>query len=403
MIDEFIQVVYEREAEEDRITKLAASMEQLPTSELKKIARYGLSMSLGDEGKSWIDKYKGTPMFDRAVELEQQSLQLEMQLIQQDQTRQQDRQQRELQWQAEDQLRVVQDQLCVQKRMLDLELASQQNMQAASEAAEMLGAVEAPAEAPVETAVPPPDVAGAPAQEAAVPIPPEAMKMAAARMRLAVSRCVAEEQECEKRAQVGRVLQKEAISFGAIGQAAKNVVAKNPKALLGAGLGAAAGGVGAGMSDDDGFSVSRALGGAALGAAGGAAAGKAVQLGGSAARIRAQALKNAKTVASGAGDVGKAQMGWGEAARRAWNADVAQQTKALKPLGVGQQQTQFLRFNTAKGRGSQSLVPAARERQVKATQEALRDHTAPPAAGIAVGNLADEEEIARAFAARGLG
>lgn len=241
MIDEFVQVAYERDTERDHIAKLAKSMESLPAYELKKIARFGLSMG-GDE-KGWLDKYKGTPMFDQAVALEQQSLQMEMQRVQSDQERQ-------LKWQADDQMRAAEDQLCIQKRMLDLELASQENVQtaidwelasqenvqAAGEAAAMMGGAAAPPEvsgppspeaAAAMGAGPPPEAGppmGGPPMEAGPPagMPPEAMKMAA--MRFA---------EASGRMLVRADMEKEALGFGA---AAKGIM----RAYKSRGVGAAA-------------------------------------------------------------------------------------------------------------------------------------------------------------------
>lgn len=171
MLDEFVQTVYEKSAKEERTAKLASAMEALPTDELKKIARFGM---LGDgEGEPWINKYKGSSIFDQAMQLEQQYLQLELQQNEADAQRQQS-------WGANDQLRGAQDSLCVQKRMMDLQLAAQQHQQGADAEVEM-----AAAEAEEAAAPPPPgppgegDGAAPPAAEGATPAegkPPAAEK-----------------------------------------------------------------------------------------------------------------------------------------------------------------------------------------------------------------------------------
>jgi colicin import membrane protein len=367
MIDEFVSTVYESKVREEQTAKLAAAMTSLPTSELKKIARYGLGMPMNEP---WIDKYKGTPLFEQAMQLEQQYLQLELQQNEADNLRQQS-------WNANDQLRAAQDALCVQKRMLDLQLATHEHQaNAEEEAAEQVQAEQAAMQAAAQP--PAPEPAAAPS--------PEVVKAAAARMRI-------------------RLMQKEALSMPsmkAVGSAAGNLLRRNQPAALGAGVGAAAGGIGAGASGEDGFSLRRALGGAALGAAGGAAAGKATQLGSSAARIRALANKNAKTV--GAGVDNKARMGWGEAARRAWNVDVKGTGRALKPLGVTQEHVRPLTFGGTQARTTHiTKAPATKERQIAETQVRNRNPEGTRAAGSALRELPNEDEIAKAFAARGLG
>lgn len=499
MLDEFIRVAYEADRNRDRSVKLAADMANLPIHELQHIVKHGM-----EEEERWIDKFKGTPMFDRAAQLEQASLELKMQA---DQAEQSDDAQREVARAGREAVNASKDQICVQKKMLELELDKRQNqamgggpvapelppeaVKAASArmraklasfrpvgektaegyaghigaglggavapmagliGASLSGARSVPAQyattlgsasaagglgaaagsgidalrghqvtdaeikgrtvgAAVGTALG--TVGGNALSNALSPVVPRAWTTASPLLgaaggvagsvlggRLARGR---EKMVEAARMMARRDMEKEAISLSAIRQTAGNVARKNPQALLGSGAGAAVGGIGAGMSGEDEFSVRRALGGAALGAAGGAAAGKAVQLGGAAARMRAQALKNAKFSPNAKGIAAETPMGWGEAARRAWNADVHQQTRALKPLGVTQDSTKALRFGgLSKGRGSQSLVPATKVRKIKAKQEALRNYENAPAAGSAVRAPVDEDDIAAAFAAKGL-
>ena len=85
------------------------------------------------EPKSFLDRFKGTPLFDQAVALEQEELQAEMLDLQKKQESRANRQNEDTIWDAKDKLRV-------RKRLLELELAKQQGgAPAAVPAAEPMG------------------------------------------------------------------------------------------------------------------------------------------------------------------------------------------------------------------------------------------------------------------------
>lgn len=288
MLDEFLQVAYTTQTRKQAQYELVGLMEGLPVVELKKIASgtpiaelYGhldktayLAEACNPDGtpKSFLEKFKGTPLFDQALALEQQELQAEMADMQK-------RQERRQQNAADDSLYDAKDRLRVQKRLLELELAKQE-----------MGGAAAPPGAPAPGATPA-QGAGAPGE-----VPPEGAeaganavvgKMANAKLafadglgrELARSDFATAAHGAQLRkvgAAAGAVLAKTANPLGAIGGAlaglAKNpgvgkalsFAAKNP-AMVGAGLGAAGGAIAGGPD----HRLSGALGGAALGGAAG--------------------------------------------------------------------------------------------------------------------------------------
>jgi hypothetical protein len=208
MLDEFIKVVYGHSAEQERITKLAQDMTSLPTSELKKIARFGLSCCKGDEDENWLDKYKGTPLFDQAMALEQQDLEMEMGSVQSDLTRQQ-------MFHTEDQMRAQKDALRIRRRMLDLELAKAEQ--------DGMGGVPVGMEAQVPQEAMP---AEAPVEAAPEEVPPEMPAEKVAEYRLKFASAAA-------KVMVHNDMEKEALSVGLLGRGIARAYRKG-------GLGAAA-------------------------------------------------------------------------------------------------------------------------------------------------------------------
>jgi len=178
MLDTFLEVAaghYKKANDKARTVEL---MSRLPKETLMKIASGQLKLSglCGDD--DWLEKYKGTPLLPAAIQLAQQELELEQQDIEQ---RAQRRAERE-----EDDTFAARDQLQVQKKMLDLELAQvgegAPSEQAEPEAAEPAPeALPPPGPEPMPTTETPPEVSAPPGMGAA-PI-----KAAAARMRKAAA------------------------------------------------------------------------------------------------------------------------------------------------------------------------------------------------------------------------
>lgn len=148
MLDSFLEVTYEREKKAQANNHLVETMKNLPDEMLQKIASGEMKLAYHDD-EDWLEKFKGTQLLGKAIELEKQELQIEMD--QKAARRERD--------DKSDTNRTASDQICIEKKMLDLELAS-------SEAG-----ASGPA-APVATPAPTP-AAPAPAP-AAPPVPVEA-------------------------------------------------------------------------------------------------------------------------------------------------------------------------------------------------------------------------------------
>jgi hypothetical protein len=113
MLDQFLATVYRHDTEKTASAALEAKLRTMPTALVEKIAS-GLAPKCSDgsgDVKCWLDNFKGTPLFDKAVELERADLQLEQAELEQRMNNQaQDT------WTKRDALRL-------QKRMLELDLA----------------------------------------------------------------------------------------------------------------------------------------------------------------------------------------------------------------------------------------------------------------------------------------
>lgn len=258
MLDEFLEVAYTSTTRKQAEYELVGLLQELPGAELRKIAAgtpvaelYGyldktayLDSVCGPDGqpKTFLDKFKGTPLFEQAVALEQQELQAEMT----DMAKRQERRQLNA---ADDSFYDIRDRLRVQKRLLELELAKQE------------------AGAPTAGEVPP----GEPAQGAGAPgpVPPEGVEAGAGGV---VGKTASKEKTAHLLAigdAAGRLMAKTALAIpaGLSGMAGKALgwAAKNPGtagSIAGAGLGAAGGALAGGPD----HRLSGALGGATLGA-----------------------------------------------------------------------------------------------------------------------------------------
>ena len=154
MLDVFLKAAYARSEKEKQIDKVA------------------FHMGRGGGGSDdWLDKFKGTPLLPKALGL----LQQEIQLDQQDMAM---REQRDSEMESSKQLWKMRDAVCLQKRMLDLELAS----------SELAGFPTAPPPVGMMPEPPPEavEVVAAPEGMPETPSPKEAamrMKMAAEKIR----------------------------------------------------------------------------------------------------------------------------------------------------------------------------------------------------------------------------
>jgi hypothetical protein len=173
MLDEFLEVAYVTETKKQATFELVGLLKELPDMELRKLAAGTPIAELyhhldktaaqcGPDGEpmSFLDRFKGTALFEQAIALEQQELQAEM-------TDMQKRQEQRAQRQGEDSIYDQKDRIRVQKRLLELELAKQE------------GAGGEDPNAPPGAAPPPMEPPGAgPAAPAALPGAPGEAKVA---------------------------------------------------------------------------------------------------------------------------------------------------------------------------------------------------------------------------------
>lgn len=144
MLDQFLEVLYEKNAHDSKRQDMAEAFAYLPEDELRKIASGELKLADFDDS-NWVEKFKDTPLYEPALQLEQQCLELD---IQEQQQRQAERQQvdqaaQQATWDAKDGIRL-------KKRMMDLELLKMESSATAG------GAIAAGQEAapPQESAAP---------------------------------------------------------------------------------------------------------------------------------------------------------------------------------------------------------------------------------------------------------
>lgn len=295
MLNSFIKVAYQQSRAEEEREQATAILRKLPQETLFKIASGELKMAFddcgdGDKTVTWLEQFKDTPLFEKALQLEQQALQTETLQQQHDQQQKAERNQRE---QSEPDFYALKDQIRLQKKMLGLELASLQ-LQAQG------GGIPPSAPPPASPATQPAPAGGA--QGAGAPGPetePPGPKLAAAgpTKKKAAAELVdhaiilgqklahADAQKAAKLqagAEVGAVMAKAAgfdlSALGGLGQKAVGLAAKHPGAVLGGAVGAA-GGLSAGMQKDEHGQrhLMRGLAGGAVGGAAGAAAGHVAQ------------------------------------------------------------------------------------------------------------------------------
>lgn len=288
MLNEFLKVAYEHETRRQEEYELVGLLKSIPTLELRKLADgtpvaelyKHLEKTAHDDPGCFLDRFKGTPLFDQALALEQEELQAEML----DQQKREEQRTDMSAWDLKDKIRL-------KKRMLELELAKQE-----------AGASPIPGE-PVQGAGAPGPVPAEGVQDASQGLQGGVAKVGSAyaekvafadQMGRALARADFEKAAHAKMlneygTKAGAVMAKEALNMGAVTGAlgklgpmagkALGFAAKNP-GLVGAGIGAAGGALASGgLSKDQ--QGNRHLGRALAGAAGGAALGGAAgQFGG---------------------------------------------------------------------------------------------------------------------------
>ena len=158
MLEAFLETVCEHEKRASADRQNLELLSHLPTEELFKIAG-GATLKqafMYDGGGDWLEKYKDTPLLQDAIALEKESLNIEME-------EQSKRRESSALYEESSARR---DELCIKKKLLDLQLAEAESGGGAEEAIEEeVEAPPPPAPEQVEQAAnavqPPPDLAKA--------------------------------------------------------------------------------------------------------------------------------------------------------------------------------------------------------------------------------------------------
>lgn len=297
MLDHFLKVAYESDKKHNEQVKLAHALKALPDEDLMKLA-HGANLAFGD-CEDWLEKYQGTPLYDQALALEKSELENEVA-----------RAQAEASQPDTSSFWKIQNNIRLQKKMLDLELMQQHQsptmggqmpMSVTSDPAQGAGAMgdsgptAGAGEEPSKTAAVKEALSTDAIEKAVVNtvakggVSPERAKHLAdlgGRVMKRGTKMIGDFGSGKTQASLGAggslirqgatlqglgakmAMAKEALTMGELGQAALKAVKKNPS-LVGAGVGALGGAV-AGGED---HRLSGALAGAGLGAAAGHAGG----------------------------------------------------------------------------------------------------------------------------------
>jgi hypothetical protein len=175
MLDEFLKVVAERAKVASSKAHTVELMTRLPKDILRKMAsgKIKLGSMCGDD--DWIEKYKGSPFLAQAIELEKKEIDAEQEDLVRRQEDEALRRQKDV---SRDDTWIARDQIRLEKKLLDLELASaEENGYDGDYGGEEENTPEPSMEEPVEEPPPPPM-----AVEESNPLPEE-LKAASMRMR----------------------------------------------------------------------------------------------------------------------------------------------------------------------------------------------------------------------------
>lgn len=115
MLDQFLNVAYAHEKKHDDQVKLAKALTALPLEDLQKLASGNACLDIGSSD-DWLEKFRGTPLFDQAMQLERSELENDIAREKAESARPN----MDTFWQTASQIRL-------QKKMLELELQGQKN------------------------------------------------------------------------------------------------------------------------------------------------------------------------------------------------------------------------------------------------------------------------------------
>jgi hypothetical protein len=158
VLDEFLETAYVTQTRKQATYEMVGLLSEIPTMELRKLAAgtpmaelYG-HLDMGkvafnecapdgsDKPATFLDRFKGTPLFEQAMALEEEELQAEMADLQR-------RQQRRAESASSDSLWDARDQIRMKKRLLELQLVKTESGAAPETPAQGAGA---PGDVPAE-------------------------------------------------------------------------------------------------------------------------------------------------------------------------------------------------------------------------------------------------------------
>jgi len=260
MLNEFLKVAYAQETRRQSQQELMGLLDGLPISELRKIASSGVM-----DDAQFLDRFKGTPLFDQALALEQEEIQAEMLA----QERQEQQRNEPSPWEMKNKINL-------KKKLLEVELAKMDAQPAVAQPAQGAGA---PGPVPAEGVQDDSQGLGGGVAKVASVKRAFADTFGRELARLDFEKAAHARSLTEYGVRAGAVMaqmQKHAGPFDFAGLATKavNWGMKNP-AAAGAAIGSGIGAVSGAMNSEKGHRLSGALGGAAVGGAAGGALGHA--------------------------------------------------------------------------------------------------------------------------------
>lgn len=118
MLDHYLEIAYQADERQSVRNQMADGFKNLPVDELKKIASGELKLA-GYDDDNWLCKFRGTPFYDDALQLETQCLELDAQQqkmnLEESSERRERTSARDALWDAKDAIRL-------KKRLLELDL-----------------------------------------------------------------------------------------------------------------------------------------------------------------------------------------------------------------------------------------------------------------------------------------
>lgn len=259
---EYLQACIDQREKAAHTANLVRVLRDFPDDDLRALVEGRAKLAFGPCPDGWIDKFKGTSLLSKAVELEKQELEIEVAQEQARAQRRQARQEMEAQLDAGQpdmgEFGAHKDEVGLQKRLLDLELLEVMG----GAGAQPSKGPEMPVKVEVQHPPPPKPVGEGEAMLAAGEDAPKTAGLATTGVRQLVGSAMPAVSQAVWGAR--RAAQPLMQAAAPLARQAVGWAAKNPEAA-----GAAVGAAGGAMAAGEGHRMQGAIGGVALGAAGG--------------------------------------------------------------------------------------------------------------------------------------